>query len=222
MCFSIIFFINVCVLRKSSYTEEHAQLSKRLKELQRRHNEFRRLLLGNQMTSSTPLAQSLLIPAESIFSNIQVSANIPSTVYNILLSAINKTQDINLQFSHPLLSLSPLFTTLICFCISSLRRISTRGSCLCCGDAWKSWKTVSNSSWKSWLLLWTETERERDSQAHGTRFQTFLNHYLCDYIHHVPKTEHTVTFVSCFLLNDSWCFATKFGDVLRKAFCIIY
>uniref|UniRef100_A0A8C1CXB7 Centrosomal protein 83 n=1 Tax=Cyprinus carpio carpio TaxID=630221 RepID=A0A8C1CXB7_CYPCA len=50
---------------------QHAQLSKRLKELQRRHNEFRRLLLGNQMTSSTPLAQSLLIPAESIFSNIQ-------------------------------------------------------------------------------------------------------------------------------------------------------
>uniref|UniRef100_A0A673M9J1 Centrosomal protein of 83 kDa n=1 Tax=Sinocyclocheilus rhinocerous TaxID=307959 RepID=A0A673M9J1_9TELE len=58
-------------LQKSSYSEEHAQLSKRLKELQRRHNEFRRLLLGNQMTSSTPLAQSLLIPAESIFLNIQ-------------------------------------------------------------------------------------------------------------------------------------------------------
>lgn len=57
--------------KKSSYSEEHAQLSKRLKELQRRHNEFRRLLLGNQMTSSTPLAQSLLIPNESIFSNIQ-------------------------------------------------------------------------------------------------------------------------------------------------------
>uniref|UniRef100_A0A8C2A1L9 Centrosomal protein 83 n=1 Tax=Cyprinus carpio TaxID=7962 RepID=A0A8C2A1L9_CYPCA len=33
-------------LQKSSYSEEHAQLSKRLKELQRRHNEFRRLLLG--------------------------------------------------------------------------------------------------------------------------------------------------------------------------------
>ncbi|XP_016355701.1 centrosomal protein of 83 kDa-like isoform X1 [Sinocyclocheilus anshuiensis] len=57
--------------KKSSYSEEHAQLSKRLKELQRRHNEFHHLLLGNQMTSSTPLAQSLLIPAESIFSNIQ-------------------------------------------------------------------------------------------------------------------------------------------------------
>ncbi|NP_001340860.1 centrosomal protein of 83 kDa [Danio rerio] len=57
--------------KKSSYSEEHAQLSKRLRELQRRHNEFRRLLLGNQMTSSTPLAQSLLIPNESIFSNIQ-------------------------------------------------------------------------------------------------------------------------------------------------------
>ncbi|XP_051974656.1 centrosomal protein of 83 kDa [Xyrauchen texanus] len=56
--------------KKSSYSEEHAQLSKRLKELQRRHNEFRRLLLGNQMTS-TPLAPSLLIPADSIFSNIQ-------------------------------------------------------------------------------------------------------------------------------------------------------
>ncbi|XP_043092100.1 centrosomal protein of 83 kDa isoform X2 [Puntigrus tetrazona] len=63
--------IEASTARKKSYSEEHAQLSKRLKELQRRHNEFRRLLLGNQMTSSTPLAQSLLIPAESIFSNIQ-------------------------------------------------------------------------------------------------------------------------------------------------------
>ncbi|KAA0721073.1 Centrosomal protein of 83 kDa [Triplophysa tibetana] len=56
--------------KKSSYSEEHAQLNKRLKELQRRHNEFRRLLLGNQMTS-TPLVPSLLIPAESIFTNLQ-------------------------------------------------------------------------------------------------------------------------------------------------------
>ncbi|XP_065124660.1 centrosomal protein of 83 kDa [Paramisgurnus dabryanus] len=56
--------------KKPSYSEEHAQLNKRLKELQKRHNEFRRLLLGNQMTS-TPLAPSLFIPAESIFSNIQ-------------------------------------------------------------------------------------------------------------------------------------------------------
>ncbi|XP_034145852.1 centrosomal protein of 83 kDa isoform X2 [Esox lucius] len=39
--------------KRPSYTEEHALLNRRLKELQRRHSEFRRLLLGNQVTSST-------------------------------------------------------------------------------------------------------------------------------------------------------------------------
>lgn len=45
----------VCVFlpRRPSYTEEHALLNRRLKELQRRHSEFRRLLLGNQVTSAT-------------------------------------------------------------------------------------------------------------------------------------------------------------------------
>uniref|UniRef100_A0A671SM83 Centrosomal protein of 83 kDa-like n=1 Tax=Sinocyclocheilus anshuiensis TaxID=1608454 RepID=A0A671SM83_9TELE len=56
---------------EASTARKYFRLHKRLKELQRRHNEFHHLLLGNQMTSSTPLAQSLLIPAESIFSNIQ-------------------------------------------------------------------------------------------------------------------------------------------------------
>uniref|UniRef100_A0A673H7T9 Centrosomal protein of 83 kDa-like n=1 Tax=Sinocyclocheilus rhinocerous TaxID=307959 RepID=A0A673H7T9_9TELE len=56
---------------EASTARKYFRLHKRLKELQRRHNEFHRLLLGNQMTSSTPLAQSLLIPAESIFLNIQ-------------------------------------------------------------------------------------------------------------------------------------------------------
>ncbi|XP_045555771.1 centrosomal protein of 83 kDa isoform X1 [Salmo salar] len=39
--------------KRPSYTEEHALLNRRLKELQRRHSEFRRLLLGNQVTSAT-------------------------------------------------------------------------------------------------------------------------------------------------------------------------
>uniref|UniRef100_A0A674ASY9 Centrosomal protein 83 n=2 Tax=Salmo trutta TaxID=8032 RepID=A0A674ASY9_SALTR len=39
--------------KRPSYIEEHALLNRRLKELQRRHSEFRRLLLGNQVTSAT-------------------------------------------------------------------------------------------------------------------------------------------------------------------------
>lgn len=66
--------------RRSSFSEEQAQLSRRLKELQRRHNEFRRLLLGGQgpysagpafLTSShTPF---LLLGSEGLLSNIPVS-----------------------------------------------------------------------------------------------------------------------------------------------------
>uniref|UniRef100_A0A674ASA6 Centrosomal protein 83 n=1 Tax=Salmo trutta TaxID=8032 RepID=A0A674ASA6_SALTR len=44
-----VFFLTV----RPSYIEEHALLNRRLKELQRRHSEFRRLLLGNQVTSAT-------------------------------------------------------------------------------------------------------------------------------------------------------------------------
>ncbi|XP_078098779.1 centrosomal protein of 83 kDa isoform X2 [Sander vitreus] len=56
--------------KRSSFSEEHAQLNRRLKELQRRNNEFRRLLLGGQgpysagppfLTSPTPFAN---IPEE--------------------------------------------------------------------------------------------------------------------------------------------------------------
>ncbi|KAF7658345.1 hypothetical protein LDENG_00013930 [Lucifuga dentata] len=36
--------------KRTSYSEEQAQLTRRLKELQRRHNEFRHLLLGGQGT----------------------------------------------------------------------------------------------------------------------------------------------------------------------------
>ncbi|XP_007245062.2 centrosomal protein of 83 kDa isoform X2 [Astyanax mexicanus] len=54
-----------------SLSEEQAQLSKRLKEMQRRHSEFRRLLLGNQVIS-TPVPSSLFIPGpESSFLNLQ-------------------------------------------------------------------------------------------------------------------------------------------------------
>ncbi|XP_035531951.1 centrosomal protein of 83 kDa isoform X2 [Morone saxatilis] len=63
--------------KRSSFSEEQAQLNRRLKELQRRHNEFRRLLLGGQgpysagpafLTSSpTPF---LLLGSEGPLSNI--------------------------------------------------------------------------------------------------------------------------------------------------------
>ncbi|KAL7857835.1 hypothetical protein AOLI_G00179370 [Acnodon oligacanthus] len=57
--------------KNPSYSEEQAQLSRRLKELQRRHSEFRQLLLGNHM-ASTPLPPSVFIPGpESSFSNLQ-------------------------------------------------------------------------------------------------------------------------------------------------------
>ncbi|KAK2858796.1 hypothetical protein Q5P01_003416 [Channa striata] len=62
--------------KRSSFSEEQVQISKRLKELQRRHNEFRRLLLGGQgsfsagpafLTSPTPF---LLLGSERPLSNI--------------------------------------------------------------------------------------------------------------------------------------------------------
>ncbi|XP_049422255.1 centrosomal protein of 83 kDa isoform X2 [Epinephelus fuscoguttatus] len=62
--------------KHSSFSEEQAQLNRRLKELQRRHNEFRRLLLGGQglygagpnfLTSPTPF---LLLGSEGPLSNI--------------------------------------------------------------------------------------------------------------------------------------------------------
>uniref|UniRef100_A0A673XXL0 Centrosomal protein 83 n=1 Tax=Salmo trutta TaxID=8032 RepID=A0A673XXL0_SALTR len=58
---------NVCVFlpRRPSYTEEHALLNRRLKELQRRHSEFRRLLLGNQVTSATASPGAHCLPSRT-------------------------------------------------------------------------------------------------------------------------------------------------------------
>uniref|UniRef100_A0AAY4EQ25 Centrosomal protein of 83 kDa n=1 Tax=Denticeps clupeoides TaxID=299321 RepID=A0AAY4EQ25_9TELE len=57
--------------KRPSYSEEHAQTYRRLKELQRRHSEFRRLLLGYQFTS-TPPPPSVLIPgSETLIPNLQ-------------------------------------------------------------------------------------------------------------------------------------------------------
>ena len=67
------------LLRRPSYSEEHVALNRRLKELQRRHAEFRRLLLGNQMTSTpgptllTSAHGPVLIPgSEETFLSLQV------------------------------------------------------------------------------------------------------------------------------------------------------
>ncbi|XP_067110558.1 centrosomal protein of 83 kDa isoform X2 [Osmerus mordax] len=64
--------------KRPSYSEEHAALNCRLKELQRRHGEFRRLLLGNQMTSTpgptllTSTHGPVLIPgSEETFLSLQ-------------------------------------------------------------------------------------------------------------------------------------------------------
>lgn len=66
--------------RRPAYSEEQAYLNRRLKELQRRHIEFRRLLLGNQVPSATgptfltPSPAPLLIPgSEGHLPNIHVS-----------------------------------------------------------------------------------------------------------------------------------------------------
>lgn len=65
-------FVYVC-LRNPSFVEEHAQLSRRLAELQRRHKEFRQLLLGNHMPSRS-LPHSLLVAGpECSFINVQVN-----------------------------------------------------------------------------------------------------------------------------------------------------
>lgn len=64
------------VKKRSLFSQEQAQVNKRLKELQRRHNEFRRLLLGGQgpfsagpafLTSSQ--APFVLLGSEGQFGN---------------------------------------------------------------------------------------------------------------------------------------------------------
>uniref|UniRef100_A0A669E2T2 Centrosomal protein 83 n=1 Tax=Oreochromis niloticus TaxID=8128 RepID=A0A669E2T2_ORENI len=68
------------VKKRSLFSQEQAQVNKRLKELQRRHNEFRRLLLGGQgpvsagpafLTSSQ--APFVLLGSEGQFANNPVS-----------------------------------------------------------------------------------------------------------------------------------------------------
>uniref|UniRef100_A0A8C7XJP8 Centrosomal protein 83 n=1 Tax=Oryzias sinensis TaxID=183150 RepID=A0A8C7XJP8_9TELE len=68
---------------RPALSEEHAQLHRRLRELQRRHNEFRRLLLGSQgvfgggpalLTSSAAAAAPLLL-SERLPSNDPVSSS---------------------------------------------------------------------------------------------------------------------------------------------------
>ncbi|MCI4382190.1 hypothetical protein PGIGA_G00260380 [Pangasianodon gigas] len=57
--------------KNPSFAEEHAQLSRRLTELQRKHKEFRQLLLGNHMPSMS-LPHSLLTAGpECSFINLQ-------------------------------------------------------------------------------------------------------------------------------------------------------
>ncbi|MGH0160635.1 UNVERIFIED_CONTAM: hypothetical protein FKN15_039576 [Acipenser sinensis] len=63
--------------KQYTYTEEHAKLQKRLKDLQRRHNEFRRLILGPHVTAaginnSASFLSSTLVPgAQMAISNLQ-------------------------------------------------------------------------------------------------------------------------------------------------------
>ncbi|XP_058842002.1 centrosomal protein of 83 kDa isoform X2 [Acipenser ruthenus] len=63
--------------KQYTYTEEHAKLQKRLKDIQRRHNEFRRLILGPHMTAaginnSASFLSSTLVPgAQMAISNLQ-------------------------------------------------------------------------------------------------------------------------------------------------------
>ncbi|MBN3302461.1 CEP83 protein, partial [Amia calva] len=71
---------NSTLNKKPAYAADQAQLHRRMKELQRRHNEFRRLLLGPTataagMTHSAAFLSSTLVPgAEMTFPNLQVSS----------------------------------------------------------------------------------------------------------------------------------------------------
>ncbi|KPP66823.1 centrosomal protein of 83 kDa-like [Scleropages formosus] len=51
--------IETSTAKKKTYSEEHANLHRRLKELQRRHSEFRRLLLGSSLVPGFPAATPL-------------------------------------------------------------------------------------------------------------------------------------------------------------------
>lgn len=76
------------VSRRSLFSQEQAQVNKRLKELQRRHNEFRRLLLGGQgpfsagpafLTSSQ--APFVFLGSEGQFGNNPVSVLYTSSLW---------------------------------------------------------------------------------------------------------------------------------------------
>ncbi|MGH0160346.1 UNVERIFIED_CONTAM: hypothetical protein FKN15_052769 [Acipenser sinensis] len=63
--------------KQYTYTEEHAKLQKRLKDIQRRHNEFHRLIVGPHVTAaginnSASFLSSMLAPgAQMAISNLQ-------------------------------------------------------------------------------------------------------------------------------------------------------
>lgn len=118
--------------------------------MQRRHNEFRRLLLGNQMTS-TPLAPSLLIPAESVFSNLQVTIHILST--NLIAVVIQLSW---LFVAHP-------FTHSVFQEDQHQRELSVLRRRL---------EDLEYSQQQQLEELAPPLDRERDSQAHGTPFLT--------------------------------------------------
>ncbi|RXM30851.1 Centrosomal protein of 83 kDa [Acipenser ruthenus] len=68
--------------KQYTYTEEHAKLQKRLKDIQRRHNEFHRLIVGPHVTAaginnSASFLSSMLAPgAQMAIPHLQVSIGI--------------------------------------------------------------------------------------------------------------------------------------------------
>ncbi|KAM9845950.1 centrosomal protein of 83 kDa isoform 1-T1 [Aulostomus maculatus] len=82
---------NAAAKKRPLHSEEQAQLSRRLKELQRRHNEFRRLLLGSQAPFSVGSALLTSSPAPFVLLGSEGPlANIPEEQQQRELSVLRR------------------------------------------------------------------------------------------------------------------------------------
>ncbi|XP_038157977.1 centrosomal protein of 83 kDa isoform X3 [Cyprinodon tularosa] len=81
--------------KRSVFSEEQAQLKRRLKELQRRHHEFRRLLLGGQ--GPHPMTSSLSLPVLGCEGPLSVDLEAEFSVLRRRLESLENAQQQQLE-----------------------------------------------------------------------------------------------------------------------------
>uniref|UniRef100_A0A4W3ILY6 Centrosomal protein 83 n=1 Tax=Callorhinchus milii TaxID=7868 RepID=A0A4W3ILY6_CALMI len=81
--------IEKCTVKQSVSYDDHSRLQKRLKDLQRRHNEFRRLILGAHFPSST-LSNSINFLPPSFVQGAETFLNVQEEQHQCELSVLRK------------------------------------------------------------------------------------------------------------------------------------